>query len=235
MSSVQDSLIVALDTDASEALRLAETIRPKARWVKVGMTLYYAEGPAIVDSLHALGFEVFLDLKLYDIPHQVEGAAYQIAKTGVSMFTVHASGGAEMMRAAVRGAAKGAAASGHQPPKVLAVSVLTSFSEEALAQTGITRGSGQQVELLVALAKNSGVQGIVCSPLEAAQARAILGPDALVVTPGVRPAIGTGSDDQVRVATPGQALSSGASHVVIGRPITMADDPLAAIDGLFTD
>ncbi len=235
MSSVQESLIVALDADAPEALRLAEVIRPKVRWVKVGMTLYYAEGPAIVDALHALGYEVFLDLKLYDIPHQVEGAAYQIAKTGVCMFTVHASGGAEMMRAAVRGAAKGAAESGHRPPDVLAVSVLTSFSEEALAQTGITRGSAQQVELLVALAKNAGVQGIVCSPLEAAQARAILGPEALVVTPGVRPAIGGGADDQVRVATPRQALSSGASHVVIGRPITMADDPLAAIDGLFSD
>ncbi|MCL4554149.1 MAG: orotidine-5'-phosphate decarboxylase [Actinobacteria bacterium] len=235
MRSTQDSLIVALDTDAMEALRLAEAIRPKARWVKVGMTLYYAEGPAIVDALHALGYEVFLDLKLYDIPHQVEGAAYQIARTGVRMFTVHASGGAEMMRAAVRGAAKGAAEAGHSPPDVLAVSVLTSFSEEALAQTGITRGSGQQVELLVELAKSAGVQGIVCSPLEAAQARAILGPEALVVTPGVRPSGGSESDDQVRVATPSRALESGASHVVVGRPITMAEDPLAAIDGLFTD
>lgn len=232
MKLTKDSLIVALDTDAPAAPGIASSLQDEVRWVKIGMTLYYSAGPAIVAEMREMGFEVFLDLKLYDIPHQVEGAAREISRLGVSMMTVHASGGAEMMRAAVRGAAEGAQACGLSLPKVLAVSVLTSLSADALRETGIDRGVAGQVALLVDLAAAAGVAGVVCSPHEAALARAALGPDACVVTPGVR-AAGSPADDQARVATAEEALAAGASHVVIGRPITQADDVRLAVERLY--
>lgn len=233
MPDLRESIIVALDTDAHTALSLARTLQGRAEWVKVGMTLYYAEGPQIVAQLRDMGFKVFLDLKLHDIPHQVEGAARQIARLGVSLMTVHASGGSEMMKAAVRGAREGAEAVGLTAPDVIAVTVLTSLGDAGLSEIGVHLPAGEHVEHLGALARDAGVAGVVCSPLEAARMRAMLGPDALIVTPGVRPA-GSDTGDQSRVATPQAALEAGASHLVIGRPITGDTEPGAAFERIVT-
>lgn len=225
---MNESVIVALDMDAHSALGLARSIAGHVRYLKVGMTLFYAEGPLIVARLRDLGFDVFLDLKLHDIPHQVEGAARQVARLGVSMFTVHASGGRDMMAAAVRGACEGSAECGADTPDVLAITVLTSLNAESLGEIGIERTPGAQVALLGELAREAGVQGVVCSPHEASAMRGLLGSEALVVTPGVRPAE-TETADQARVSTPAEARASGASHLVIGRPITGASNPVMAL------
>jgi orotidine-5'-phosphate decarboxylase len=225
---MNETVIVALDTDAHTALSLARSIAGRVRYVKVGMTLFYAEGPSIVSLMRDLGFDVFLDLKLHDIPHQVEGAAREIARLGVRMFTVHASGGRAMMEAAVRGACEGSFECGADTPDVLAVTVLTSLSGPALAEIGMERSPASQAVLLGEVAREAGVQGVVCSPQEAAAMRGLLGQEALVVTPGVRPT-GAESGDQARVMTPVQAVAAGASHLVIGRPVTAAPDPAAAL------
>ena len=233
-SRIRDAIIVALDTDAHTALTLARSLRGHVSWLKVGMTLYYAEGPQIVARLTDMGFRVFVDLKLHDIPHQVEGAAHQIARLGVSMFTVHASGGTAMMEAAVQGACDGSRECGVDTPDVIAVTVLTSIDEAVLAATGVNGVPAAQVALLTRLARKAGVQGVVCSPQEALDARGLLGPEALVVTPGVRPAWAA-TGDQARIATPADALGAGASHLVIGRPITAADSPVAAVERIIDE
>ena len=217
-------VIVALDCDAQEALALAAALRGRVTWLKVGMTLYYAEGPGIVARLRELGFQVFVDLKLHDIPHQVAGAADRIARLGAGMFTVHAAGGLPMMRAAVESSRRGAEEVGLPAPAVLAVTVLTSTDDNGLSEVGVSRMASEQVVLLARLAHAAGVDGVVCSPREAALMREVLGEDALVVTPGVRP-VWSDADDQSRIATPAAALAAGASHLVIGRPITAAPDP----------
>jgi orotidine-5'-phosphate decarboxylase len=232
---VRDRIIVALDhADLEGALACVRALVGRARWVKVGMTLFYREGPLAVAAMRGLGFDVFVDLKLHDIPHQVEGAAASLGSLGVGMLTVHASGGADMMEAAVRGAASGAAAAGFPRPAVIAVTVLTSMDADALASVGVADSPADQAVGLAALARTAGVDGVVCSPREAAEMRALLGPGALVVTPGVRPA-GADAGDQVRTATPAAAFEAGASHLVIGRPITGADDPAAAFDAIVDD
>lgn len=225
---MNEQVIVALDADAHTALSLARSIAGRVRYVKVGMTLFYAEGPVVVSRLRELGFDVFVDLKLHDIPHQVQGAAREIARLGVSMFTVHASGGRAMMEAAVRGACEGSEECGADTPDVLAVTVLTSLSAAALAEVGVERSPATQAAVLGALAREAGVQGVVCSPQEATAMRDLFGSEALVVTPGVRPA-GAEAGDQARVMTPAEALGAGASHLVIGRPVTAAPDPAAAL------
>jgi orotidine-5'-phosphate decarboxylase len=226
---MRDRMIVALDTYAHSALTIARELSGRVPCVKVGMTLFYAEGPGIVSRLTDMGFKVFVDLKLHDIPHQVEGAAAAVARTGASMLTVHAAGGVEMMKAAVRGACEGANECDVDSPDILAVTVLTSMDDEGLRSVGVHSGTAQQVEVLGGRAREAGVQGVVCSPLEASAMRAALGPEALVVTPGVRPGWAA-HGDQARVATPAQAIEAGASHVVIGRPVTGADSPSAAIE-----
>lgn len=226
----QDRIIVALDCAPDEALDLSERLAGHARWVKVGMTLYYAVGPAIVRQMHKLGFKVFVDLKLHDIPHQVYGAAASVAEAGADLLTVHAAGGADMMTAAAKGARKGAGMDG-QAPAVAAITVLTSMDADALASIGVDAQPADQVTRLAALASSSGLDGIVCSPQEAAAMRELLGPDALLVTPGVRPE-GAALGDQSRVATPPAAFAAGASHLVIGRPITRAENPVAAFDDI---
>lgn len=223
----KDRLIVALDCGATEAVQLAHALRATVRWLKVGMTLFYQEGPAIVMELQRLGYDIFLDLKLHDIPHQVSGAAHAVSGLGVQMLTVHASGGEAMMRSACEGARSGAVLTGVKPPSVIAVTVLTSMGDDGLSSIGVDRPAEAQVPLLVDLAMSSGVDGIVCSPLESAGVRASIGPNALVVTPGVRPEWSE-KGDQNRITTPGDALSRGASHLVIGRPITAASSPVEA-------
>ncbi|MBN2247450.1 MAG: orotidine-5'-phosphate decarboxylase [Coriobacteriia bacterium] len=232
---MKDRMIVALDLpDGSSAIEMARTLVGTAGWVKVGMTLFYAEGPSIVRELRSLGFKVFVDLKLHDIPHQVEGACRMLTRAGADMFTVHAFGGRAMLESAMSATADAARKFGTKPPSVIAVTVLTSLDDAALETMGVERPAAEQAVMLATLARDSGCDGVVCSPNEAAAVRALLGAEALVVTPGVRPA-GDAVGDQARTATPAEAIAAGASHLVIGRPITGASDPAAAARAIRTE
>lgn len=230
----RERIIVALDCDRPRALQLAEALHGAAMWVKIGMTLYYREGPSIVQEMKDRGFKVFLDLKFHDIPHQVRGAAASAAATGADMMTMHAAGGVPMMQAGVEGAREGAGQAGGGAPVALGITVLTSMDAETLAATGVGRPVEEQVVALAGQAREAGLSGVVASPREAAMLREALGPDAHIVTPGVRPA-GSDVGDQSRVATPAQALANGASHLVIGRPITGAEDPRKAFEAIVAD
>ena len=172
----RDRVIVALDCDAWEAIALADKLEGHAKWLKIGMTLYYAEGPAIVKMFKRRGFNVFLDLKFHDIPHQVQGAARSAAASGADMLTMHTVGGTAMMEAGQRGAEEGAAEYGGDVPATLGITVLTSMSPEALAATGVARPLPEQVAALAAQAKEAGISGVVASPQEAAALREIFGP-----------------------------------------------------------
>lgn len=227
----EERIIVALDCGRDEAMELASALAGRARWVKVGMTLYYACGPSIIAAFKQRGFEVFLDLKLHDIPFQVEGAAKAAALTGVDMLTLHTLGGQAMLEAGRRGVEAAAAERGGKAAATLGITVLTSMDGQALHQVGIDREPADEVALLAGVAKDAGVSGVVCSPQEAAALRRILGPQAFIVTPGVRP-IGSDAGDQSRIATPAEAFANGASHVVIGRPITKDADPAAAFEAI---
>lgn len=225
----KDCIIVALDCDRSRALELADMLSGKASWLKVGMTLFYQEGPYFISALQKRGFKVFLDLKFHDIPHQVKGAAKAAAEAGADMVTMHAVGGVKMMQAAKEGLAE--ARWTPEEPISLGITVLTSMSAEDLSATGVQRPVVEQVAELARQAKQAGLSGVVASPQEAAMLREILGPEAYIVTPGVRPA-GSSLGDQSRVATPHQAFENGASHIVIGRPITESADPAAAFEAI---
>ena len=227
----RDRIIVALDCDKQEALRLADLLAGHATWMKVGMTLYYQEGPSIVQELKDRGFKVFLDLKFHDIPHQVRGAAKAAVKTGADMLTMHSIGTIEMMRAGQEGVMDAAAEMGTDPAATLGVTVLTSMGQGELDEIGVARYIEQQVLIMAAHVKVSGLSGVVASPQEASELRKVLGPDAYIVTPGVRPATAD-VGDQKRVATPKAAFEAGASHLVIGRPITQAADPVAAFEDI---
>jgi len=215
---MNNPIIVALDVaSAQEARQLVSQLGDAVGFYKVGMELYAAAGIAFVDELLAGGHRVFLDLKFYDIPETVKRATAQVAQRGVQLLTVHGSNA--VMRAAVEGR-------GDHALKLLGVTVLTSFDQSDLADLGYVCPVSDLVALRVQKAREAGIDGIVCSPLEAAMVREALGPQALVVTPGVRSA-GAGKGDQKRVATPAEAIRSGASHLVIGRQISRAPDPRA--------
>ncbi|HXQ73644.1 MAG TPA: orotidine-5'-phosphate decarboxylase [Pyrinomonadaceae bacterium] len=224
-----DKLIVALDVDTPDrALALVTELRDVAGMFKIGSQLFTLAGPPIVKDIVASGAKVFLDLKFHDIPHQVAGSARSAAQLGVSLFTLHASGGAEMMRRAVEAVTEVAEREGTTRPAVLAVSVLTSIDAATLSQIGINSSPEESVLRLVRLAEQSGVDGVVASPQEAATIRAaVTRPKFLIVTPGIRPA-GNDAGDQRRIATPAAALNAGADYLVVGRPITAAADPVAA-------
>ena len=212
-------LIVALDVSTSaEARKIVAAVGDSALTYKVGMQLYTAEGPSIVRELVASGRRVFLDLKYHDIPNTVGAAVGEAAQLGVSMLTVHASGAGKMLRAAVEA---GKSAPGMM---ILAVTVLTSMDENDLDKIGIHGSMTDEVLRLAALAIADGCHGVIASAREAPTLRAKLGHDFALVTPGVRPA-GSGHGDQVRVVTPAEAIAAGASHIVVGRPITAAEDP----------
>ncbi len=218
------SLIVALDTHSEEiALSLADQLDPIQCRVKVGKELFTYLGPAIVKALHTRGFEVFLDLKFHDIPNTTAHAVRAAADLGVWMVNVHASGGRQMMRTAAEHLS-----SGGYKTHLIGVTVLTSMSAEDLVETGVTVTPAEQVMRLARLAYDSGLAGVVCSAQEAAILRTALGADFLLVTPGIRPA-GSHSDDQKRIVTPLNAMNAGASHLVIGRPITQANSPRQAV------
>ena len=223
----KDRVIIALDCEADKAVSIAYQLAGEASWVKIGMTLYYAYGADLVKMLKARGYKVFLDLKFHDIPHQVKGAARSAAESGADMITMHTDGGIPMMVAALEGAAEGAAEIKGDTPITLGITVLTSMDDATLAEIGVSRPMQEQVLSLAGLAKRAGISGVVASPQEAAALRAELGEDAYIVCPGVRP-LGSAQGDQSRIATPSQAFDNGASHIVIGRPITEAQDPIAA-------
>lgn len=230
-----DKLIVALDVDTPDhALALVKELRDVAGMFKIGSQLFTLAGPQIVKDIVASGAKVFLDLKFHDIPHQVAGAARSAAQLGVSLFTLHASGGAEMMQRAVEAVTEVAEREGTIRSKVLAVSVLTSIDAATLSQIGINSGPEESVLRLVKLAEQSGVDGVVASPQEAAAIRTTVAPNFLIVTPGIRPA-GNEAGDQRRIATPAAALNAGADYLVVGRPITAADDPVAAAREIATE
>lgn len=222
-----DRIIVALDCDCKRAYELTDQLMGTVAWVKVGMTLYYQEGPRIVRDIKERGYQVFLDLKVHDIPFQVEGAVFSAACSGADIISIHGLGGAEMLRAARRGVERAAEVTGKERCKLLGISILTSMDEEALSAVGIEGPINAAVLRLAKLISTSGADGVVCSPHEVAALREALGPRALLVTPGIRlqPAEG---DDQSRVATAEAAFKDGASLVVIGRPITHAEDPVCA-------
>jgi orotidine-5'-phosphate decarboxylase len=220
--AARDRLAVALDfIDEHQAMKLVDGLGDTCQWFKVGMELYYAAGNHIVQQLRDRGFNVFLDLKLYDIPNTVAGAVRSATQAGASLLTIHASGGAAMMTAAAE------AASAPGSPRLLAVTVLTSMDSSELAGIGVTASPADQVLRLARLARASGIDGMVCSAEEVAMLRKETSPEILLVIPGIRPA-GSAVEDQKRVATPAQAIADGASMLVVGRPITRAADPAAA-------
>ena len=221
MSKQDCKLILALDMpDSDSALKLLEKLRGTLEWVKIGMQMYYKNGGDFVKRVDEMGFKIFLDLKLYDIPNTVASAVKSLSNLPIGMLTLHAEGGSEMMRAA-RDAAR-ESAPGLQ---LLAVTVLTSFNAEGLLETGISLSPKQQVENLACLAAKNGINGIVCSPLEIEALRNILPQDTILVTPGIRP-LGASSDEQKRIMTPALAAKTGSNYIVVGRPILKAENPV---------
>lgn len=232
-ADARDRIIVAIDCDRTRAVELADALAGHAKWLKVGMTLFYAEGPQIVREFNERGFKVFLDLKFHDIPHQVRGAARSAALAGANLISVHGLGSGAMLAACREGAEEAAEIRGSRP-NLVAITVLTSMDQDALSEVGVTDAVADEAARLARLAQENGIDGIVCSPMEAESMRALLGPDAWIVTPGVRPA-GAALGDQSRVATPAQAIERGASHIVVGRPITGVDDPVAAYEAIVSE
>lgn len=227
MNMPDPKIVVALDyADTASALKLVERLDPSLCRLKVGKELFTAAGPQLVESLVDRDFGVFLDLKFHDIPNTVAKACEAASRLGVWMLNVHASGGLAMMQAAKEGIVR----SGHAP-LLIAVTVLTSMDQATLDQVGVTAKLSDQVLNLARLTQRAGLDGVVCSAQEATMLRQALGSDFCLVTPGIRPTDAS-LDDQNRVVTPAKALQMGASYLVIGRPITQAPDPLAALQAI---
>ncbi|MEB3270542.1 MAG: orotidine-5'-phosphate decarboxylase [Synechococcus sp.] len=227
-----DRIILALDQpDSESALALVQAI-PDLRWVKVGLELFSAAGPSVLARLHERGLQVFLDLKFHDIPATMAGACRSAAGLGARLISVHACAGREALQAAQEAAREAAAAAGLEPPTLLAVTVLTSWAGERFhRELAIPEPIERYVPRLAELAAAAGIGGCVCSPLEVASLRQSHPHPFALVTPGIRPA-GTTSGDQRRWLTPGEAIRAGASQLVIGRPISAADDPAASFASL---
>ena len=225
-----NKVIIALDTpDEDKALKLVRLLKNKVSIFKVGLELFCFNGPQIVKKINDEGSKVFLDLKFHDIPNTVAGAARAATNTEAFMFNVHASGGIEMMQRA-REAADSAARG--KEPIILGVTVLTSLDEKDLDDINVHKTPLEQVKALATLTKASGLDGVVASPKEIAAIREAVGDDFLIVTPGVRPSWAA-TGDQKRVMTPREALDAGADYIVVGRPVTAAEDPVKALDKLF--
>ncbi|MBX7054357.1 MAG: orotidine-5'-phosphate decarboxylase [Pyrinomonadaceae bacterium] len=233
--SPRERLIIALDVSSSlEALSLFEELKGEVGAFKVGLQLFSAEGPEIVRTLVERGAKVFLDLKFHDIPNTVAMAAVEAAKTGAWMLNVHASGGSEMMRRTADEVHEFCQRSSLMPPKLIAVTVLTSTDSQMLHEIGVTRDLGSQVVELAKLTERSGFDGLVASPREVPIIRNAVNTDGfLVVTPGIRPTSAT-KDDQKRVTTFAEAITNGADYVVVGRPITKALDRVNAVRELLS-
>ena len=224
----KDRIVIALDFDsAAESLRLVEQLRGRVGLFKVGSQLFAAEGPSVVGKIMAMGERVFLDLKLHDIPNTAAKAAKAAQAMGVSMITVHASGGSGMLAAVMR--TLESPRPEQKPPLVLAITLLTSLLPSDLHQLGLVGSPADQVLRLARVAIEAGVDGVVASPVEVALLRRHFGSSPLLVTPGIRPA-GTALNDQARVATPEAALRDGADYLVIGRPVTADPNPLERLN-----
>jgi len=225
---MQNPIIVALDVPtAREALELAEELGPVVGAFKIGKQLFVSEGPDVVRKLKETGTKIFLDLKFHDIPNTVSKAVQSAIDLGVDMLTVHTSGGSEMLAAAEKTSTETAAVLGIDSPLILGVTVLTSMDDANLAELGIQEETHGQVVRLAKLAASSGLRGLVCSPQEIKLLREELGNQIQLVTPGIR-AESSPADDQKRTMSPAEAVKAGASWLVIGRPITLAEDPRAA-------
>ena len=227
---MRNPIIVALDVpDAEAALNLARQLAPAVGAFKIGKELFVSAGPDIVRAIHDEGGAVFLDLKFHDIPNTVARAVAAAARLDVAMLTIHASGGRDMMVAA-----EAAAQEMDNPPLVLGVTVLTSMDGNDLGEIGLAEDPATQVERLALLAAEAGLRGLVCSPREISTLRKVLPREVQLVTPGIRPK-GSESDDQKRTLTPAEAITAGADWLVIGRPITAADDPRAAAETILEE
>ena len=223
-------LIVALDVpSAASAARLVAQLEGNCQWFKVGLELFVAAGPAVLEPLVRRGHSVFLDLKFHDIPNTVAAAVRSAAALGVRMITVHAAGGPAMLAAA-----KAALAGLADPPELLAVTVLTSMDAAQMNAVGADLSPAAQAELLARMGLAGGLRGFVCSPHEVASLRGLIGPEGVLVVPGIRPA-GADIGDQKRIATPAEALRQGASYLVVGRPITQAPDPAEAAGAILKE
>lgn len=223
-------IVVAMDFDSADAcLALAKRLNPKQCRLKVGKELFTVAGPQLLEKLHALGFDVFLDLKFHDIPNTVAKAVKVAADLGVWMVNVHASGGERMM-AAARESLESAQG---KRPMLIAVTVLTSMTQDDLNGIGLDISPAEQVLRLARLSQQAGLDGVVCSAQEASILKSALGEDFSLVTPGIRPA-GSATDDQKRILTPQEALAAGSDYLVIGRPITKADDPAVACENIIS-
>jgi len=222
-------VMIAMDFPGKEKGRhVIEALAGSGCWAKVGLELYAHEGPEIVRELKSLGFPVFLDLKLHDIPNTVANAVRSLLRLEPDLLDVHCSGGYEMLARAAETVREAERATGKRP-LLIGVTVLTSLGEQDLhAELGVTRNLNEQVLALAALAKRAGLDGVVASAREAALIREVLGPDFLIVTPGIRPAW-SAKNDQVRVVTPKDALAAGSSYLVVGRPVTAAENPREAL------
>jgi len=233
-TTLNKRIIVALDVQGrAEALTLAKALQGSGCWLKVGMELYAYTGPAMIQELKEMGFPIFLDLKLHDIPTTVERAMRGFVQYGADMINVHCSGGYEMMNRAVQ-AAREAGSKLKSIPKVIGVTVLTSISENQFRQElGVQRKLPEHVLALAKLAEKAGLDGVVASAMEAKELRRNTKPGFLIVTPGIRPAWSE-VQDQARVLTPDEALAAGSSFIVVGRPITRAEDPRQALERLWT-
>jgi len=230
-----ERLIVALDVPTRDAaLLLVAALRPKARRFKIGLELFSACGPALVREVLQGGGQVFLDLKLHDIPNTAARAAVEAARLGVGMFTIHLSGGLMMARRVVDEVDAHCQIHGDPRPKILGVTVLTSLEQEDLAAIGITRSVEDQVAHLAGMARQAGLDGIVASPREVRRLREVVGENLLLVTPGIRPA-GAAQNDQARTLTPREAMEAGSDFIVVGRPITAARDPLEAVENVLAE
>lgn len=229
-------LIVAIDVDTMEKVQeLVECLGDSVSYYKVGMELFYSVGSQVITYLSARGKNIFLDLKLHDIPNTVgKSLAALVGVAGISMLNVHASGGLAMMTAAAASVKDKAMILGMQPPKLIGVTVLTSINEEEWTTLGYDLDLSAQVVHLAKLAKRAGLDGVVASPQEAAKIRQACGDDFIIVTPGIRPS-GAAVNDQSRIATPAGALTNGAHHLVVGRPITAAADPRAAAQAILQE
>ncbi len=226
-------LIVALDVNSTQdALKLVNQLKPLNVTFKIGMELYFRGGIAVVHTLQQDGCFTFLDLKLHDIPNTVRRSSGVLASQGVNFFNVHTTGGPDMLKAAVEGAQEGADKTNLPKPMLIGVTLLTSLSESVLHEALKVHGTLQDyVVYLAKMAQENGLDGVVCSAQEAALIREACGPDFVLVTPGIRPANAVANlkkDDQARVVTPAEAMRNGASFIVVGRPITQAEDPAAA-------
>jgi orotidine-5'-phosphate decarboxylase len=233
----RDKLIFALDLgeDLDEAVRWADLLKDHVGMFKIGKEAFTRFGPRIVSSIRERGANVFLDLKFHDIPNTVAMASQAAVKLGISMFNIHALGGREMMERAVDSVNKTAGSLGVTPPVLLAVTVLTSLNDSDIREIGFGCTTGELVLKLAVSARDAGVSGVVASAHDVVPIRKACGKDFVIVTPGIRPENKVAGDDQKRVLTPREAIAMGADYLVVGRPIRMADDPVAVADSIIED